>query len=171
MRLIRVKGRTRLRYKVTGFPPGSQLPAPALPSAVALAAFEGLCLLGNTERPQFLQLEYFQKTFALYSELIESVLMNYHQLFRKVCLSFPLPNQDLYANWRPQITLMSTAFQVHTLITTPPLPPVLQNTPSTPLSHFSFMATALYCPLLKQFCSELETENPHTTHQTHYRRD
>ncbi|KAI0300723.1 hypothetical protein B0F90DRAFT_1722805 [Multifurca ochricompacta] len=43
--------------------------------------FEDLCLLGNGERPQFLQLEYLHKTFAL--ELIESVLTNYHELFRK----------------------------------------------------------------------------------------
>ena len=51
----------------------------------AFAIFEDLCLLGNGERPQFLQLEYLHKTFAL--ELIESVLTNYHDLFRKVCLS------------------------------------------------------------------------------------
>ena len=48
----------------------------------AFAIFEDLCLLGNGERPQFLQLEYLHKTFAL--ELIESVLTNYHDLFRKV---------------------------------------------------------------------------------------
>ncbi|KAH9049815.1 hypothetical protein EDB83DRAFT_2543167 [Lactarius deliciosus] len=47
----------------------------------AFAIFEDLCLLGNGERPQFLQLEYLHKTFAL--ELIESVLTNYHDLFRK----------------------------------------------------------------------------------------
>jgi hypothetical protein len=43
-----------------------------------------LCLLGNGECPQFLQLEYLHKTFAL--ELIEGVLTNYHELFRKVYL-------------------------------------------------------------------------------------
>ena len=48
----------------------------------AFAIFEDLCLLGNGERPQFLQLEYLHKTFAL--ELIESVLTNYRDLFRKV---------------------------------------------------------------------------------------
>jgi hypothetical protein len=31
----------------------------------AFAVFEDLCLLGNIERPQFLQLEYLYKTFAL----------------------------------------------------------------------------------------------------------
>ena len=45
------------------------------------AIFEDLCLLGNGERPQFLELDYLHKTFAL--ELIESVLTNYHDLFRK----------------------------------------------------------------------------------------
>ena len=50
----------------------------------AFAVFEDLCLLGNGERPQFLQLEFLHKTFAL--ELIESVLTNYHELFRKVRL-------------------------------------------------------------------------------------
>ncbi len=49
----------------------------------AFAVFEDLCLLCNGERPQFLELEYLHKTFAL--ELIESVLTNYHELFHKVC--------------------------------------------------------------------------------------
>jgi hypothetical protein len=92
----------------------------------AFAIFEDLCLLGNGERPQFLQLEYLHKTFAL--ELIESVLTNYHELFRKVCLVTPLPIRDLYANSCPQITLMSTAFRALNLITTPPFPPAPQNT-------------------------------------------
>jgi hypothetical protein len=48
----------------------------------AFAIFEDLCLLGNGERPQFLQLDHLHKTFAL--ELIESVLTNYHDLFHKV---------------------------------------------------------------------------------------
>ncbi|KAF8481495.1 guanine nucleotide exchange factor in Golgi transport N-terminal-domain-containing protein, partial [Russula emetica] len=47
----------------------------------AFAIFEDLGLLGNGKRPQFLQLEYLHKTFSL--ELIESVLANYHELFRK----------------------------------------------------------------------------------------
>jgi hypothetical protein len=51
----------------------------------AFAIFEDLCLLGNGESPQFLELEYLHKTFAL--ELIESVLTNYHELFRKVGFS------------------------------------------------------------------------------------
>jgi Guanine nucleotide exchange factor in Golgi transport N-terminal len=51
----------------------------------AFAIFEDLCLLGNDERPQFLQLEHLHKTFAL--ELIESVLTNYHELFHKARVS------------------------------------------------------------------------------------
>ena len=54
----------------------------------AHAIFEDLCLLANGEIPGFLKLESLHKTFAL--ELIESVLTNYHELFRKVCLSFYL---------------------------------------------------------------------------------
>lgn len=45
------------------------------------AVFEDLCLLANSERPHFLKLEALHKTFAL--ELVESVLSNYHDLFRK----------------------------------------------------------------------------------------
>ncbi|KAH7886558.1 hypothetical protein F5I97DRAFT_1868110 [Phlebopus sp. FC_14] len=47
----------------------------------AYSVFEDLCLLANSEQPHFLDLEYLHKTFAL--ELIESVLTNYHELFRK----------------------------------------------------------------------------------------
>jgi Guanine nucleotide exchange factor in Golgi transport N-terminal len=53
----------------------------------AFAIFEDLCLLGDGEHPQFLQLDYLHKTFAL--ELIESVLTNYHEHFRKVRLPSP----------------------------------------------------------------------------------
>ena len=48
----------------------------------AFAVVEDLCLLANSEKPHFLKLEFLHKTFAL--ELIESVLTNYHDLFRKV---------------------------------------------------------------------------------------
>ena len=40
----------------------------------AFMIFEDLCLLDNGKQPQFLQLEYLHKTFAL--KLIKSVLMN-----------------------------------------------------------------------------------------------
>lgn len=48
----------------------------------AYCVFEDLCLLANLERPLFLKLESLPKTFSL--ELIESVLTNYHALFRQV---------------------------------------------------------------------------------------
>ena len=78
----------------------------------AFAIFEDLCLLGNGERPQFLQLEYLHKTFAL--ELIESVLTNYHDLFRKarvIPLVFASTSLTLHAAFR---TIAPPA--------TPPLP-------------------------------------------------
>jgi predicted HAD superfamily phosphohydrolase len=48
----------------------------------AYSVFEDLCLLANSEKPHFLRLDFLHKTFAL--ELIESVLTNYHELFRTV---------------------------------------------------------------------------------------
>lgn len=53
----------------------------------AYSVLEDLCLLASSERPYFLKLESLQKTFAL--ELIESVLTNYHDLFRAVSLGSP----------------------------------------------------------------------------------
>jgi len=50
----------------------------------AFSVFEDLCLLANSEKPHSLKLDYLHKTFAL--ELIESVLTNYHELFRKASL-------------------------------------------------------------------------------------
>lgn len=52
------------------------------------SVFEDLCLLANSEKPHFLRLESLHKTFAL--ELVESVLTNYHDLFRKVRVKCPL---------------------------------------------------------------------------------
>lgn len=64
------------------------------PSALdAFSVFEDLCLLANAEKPHFLKLEFLHKTFAL--ELIESVLTNYHQLFRKVIPPVSLCRQRL----------------------------------------------------------------------------
>jgi hypothetical protein len=121
----------------------------------AFAIFEDLCLLGNGERPQFLQLEYLHKTFVL--ELIESVLMNYHELFHKVCLSSPLPIRDLYAGCCPQITVTFTTLRALTLITTPPLPPAPQTLSELSAFPFSLPGTRIVV-LLKQFSSELEME-------------
>ena len=56
-----------------------------LPSARdAFMVFQDLCLLANAEPPLFLKLDHLHKTFAL--ELVESVLTNYHGVFRQVRL-------------------------------------------------------------------------------------
>jgi hypothetical protein len=75
--------------------------------------FKDLCLLGNREHPQFLQLKYPRKTFALW--LIESVLTNYHKLFCKVCL-LPFTHPRPVCHQCPQITVMFTAFLAHTVL-------------------------------------------------------
>jgi hypothetical protein len=46
--------------------------------------FEDLCLLANREKPHFLRLQALHRTSAL--ELMESVLANYHEVFRNVNL-------------------------------------------------------------------------------------
>lgn len=47
----------------------------------AFTVFEDQYLLGNVERPPFLQLKYLHQTFSV--EVIESILMNYRELFCK----------------------------------------------------------------------------------------
>jgi Guanine nucleotide exchange factor in Golgi transport N-terminal len=111
-------------------------------------------LLGNGERPQFLPHGCLHKTFDL--ELIESVLTNYLEPFRKVCLSSASPIRDLYASSHPQILLLFTAFRGLTLITTPPLPSAPQNERSAFL--LAPGGTRIVFLLLKQFSSELKTD-------------
>jgi len=74
----------------------------------AYSVFEDLCLLANAEKPHFLQLDYLHKTFAL--ELIESVLTNYHDLFRQVSVTFlcTVPLLTTSLAYRP-VTLASTS--------------------------------------------------------------
>ena len=71
----------------------------------AFSIFEVLCLLDNGERTQFLQLENLHKATTV--ELVERprILTNYHQPFRKVRLTSPLPTRDLYTSNCIQITL------------------------------------------------------------------
>jgi hypothetical protein len=134
----------------------------------AFAIFEDLCLLGNGELPQFLQLEYLHKTFAL--ELIESVLTNYHELFHKVRFSSSLSIRDLCASSRPHMTIMPTAFRALALITTPPLPAAPQNA----FRALRFPAFAprhpRRLPLAQTILLRAGDRGrglPHTTHQTH----
>ncbi|PCH34907.1 hypothetical protein WOLCODRAFT_27538 [Wolfiporia cocos MD-104 SS10] len=96
------------------------------------AVFEDLCLLANAERPHFLKLDSLRKTFAL--ELIESVLTNYHDLFRK----------------HDELLLL---LQHHL---SPLLLKALSDRPSFPLT---LRATRVVFLLLKQFSLELKTES------------
>ncbi|KAL6306601.1 hypothetical protein BKA93DRAFT_729312 [Sparassis latifolia] len=98
----------------------------------AFAVFQDLCLLANAERPHFLRLEVLRKTFAL--ELIESVLTNYHDLFRK----------------HTELLLL---LQHHLC---PLLLKSLSDRPSFPLT---LRATRVVFLLLKQFSLELKTES------------
>ncbi|KAI0338792.1 hypothetical protein BDW22DRAFT_1362507 [Trametopsis cervina] len=97
----------------------------------AFAIFEDLCLLANSERPHFLKLESLRKTFAL--ELIESVLTNYHDLFRK----------------HGELLLL---LQHHLC---PLVLKALSDRPSFPLT---LRSTRVVFLLLKQFSAELSTE-------------
>ncbi|KAF7329520.1 Protein MON2 [Mycena kentingensis (nom. inval.)] len=99
----------------------------------AFSVFEDLCLLANSEKPNFLKLDFLHKTFAL--ELIESVLTNYHALFR--------------ARTHSELTLL---LQLHLC---PLLLKALSDRPSFPLT---LRCTRVVFLLLKQFSAELETE-------------
>ncbi|TFK71822.1 hypothetical protein BDN72DRAFT_409999 [Pluteus cervinus] len=103
------------------------------PSALdAFSVFEDLCLLANAERPRFLRLETLQKTFAL--ELIESVLTNYHKLFRQ--------HHEL-------IILLQ-----HHLC-----PLLLRSLSERPIFPLTLRCTRVVFLLLKQFSNELVTES------------
>ncbi|TFK38576.1 hypothetical protein BDQ12DRAFT_735649 [Crucibulum laeve] len=95
------------------------------------AVFEDLCLLANGEKPHFLKLEFLHKTFAL--ELVESVLTNYHELFRK--------NASLLLLLRHHLC--------------PLLLKALSDRPHFPLM---LRCTRVVFLLLKQFAKELTTE-------------
>ncbi|ESK90972.1 hypothetical protein Moror_16370 [Moniliophthora roreri MCA 2997] len=97
----------------------------------AYSVFEDLCLLANSEKPNFLRLEFLHKTFAL--ELIESVLTNYHALFKK--------HNELILLLRHHLC--------------PLLLKVLSDRAIFPLT---LRCTRVAFLLLKQFSGELETE-------------
>ncbi|KAJ7472175.1 hypothetical protein FB451DRAFT_1351838 [Mycena latifolia] len=97
----------------------------------AFSVFEDLCLLANSEKPNFLKLEFLHKTFAL--ELIESVLTNYHDLFRK----------------HTELVLL---LQLHLC------PLLLKALSDRPLFPLTLRCTRVVFLLLKQFALELETE-------------
>jgi hypothetical protein len=115
----------------------------------AFAVFEDLCLLANSEKPHFLKLELLHKTFAL--ELIESVLTNYHDLFRKVRR---LQSSSLrWLTCDPQHSELLLLLQHH-------LSPLLLKTLSErPLFPLTLRSTRVVFLLLKQFPAELDTES------------
>ncbi|KAJ7641694.1 hypothetical protein FB45DRAFT_900796 [Roridomyces roridus] len=98
----------------------------------AFSVFEDLCLLANSEKPNFLKLEFLHKTFAL--ELIESVLTNYHDLFRK----------------HTELVLL---LQLHLC------PLLLKALSDRALFPLTLRCTRVVFLLLKQFSRELETES------------
>ncbi|KIL71464.1 hypothetical protein M378DRAFT_65148 [Amanita muscaria Koide BX008] len=102
-----------------------------LSSRDAYFVLEDLCLLANSERPRFLKLESLQKTFTL--ELIESVLTNYYDLFRK----------------RPELMLLLR----HHLS-----PLLLKALSERPIFPLTLRCTRVVFLLLKQFSFELHTE-------------
>ncbi|EIW78018.1 hypothetical protein CONPUDRAFT_146079 [Coniophora puteana RWD-64-598 SS2] len=95
------------------------------------SVFEDLCLLANSERPHFLKLDHLHKTFAL--ELIESVLTNYHDLFRK----------------RSELLLLLQ----HLLC-----PLLLKSLSDRHVFPLTLRCTRVVFLLLKQFSHELQTE-------------
>jgi len=111
------------------------------------AIFEDLCLLANGEKPHFLHLEFLHKTFAL--ELIESVLANYFEVFRRVSamsLCFPLSHHDLQHN---ELILL---LQHHLC------PLLLKSLSDRPLFPLILRCTRVIFLLVKQFSPELKTE-------------
>ncbi|KIY49646.1 hypothetical protein FISHEDRAFT_40768 [Fistulina hepatica ATCC 64428] len=97
----------------------------------AFCVFEDLCLLANFEKPHFLKLESLHKTFAL--ELIESVLSNYHDVFRK----------------HPEFVLL---LRRHLC------PLLLKGMSERPMFALTLRCTRVVFILLKKFSFEIQTE-------------
>ncbi|KDQ25148.1 hypothetical protein PLEOSDRAFT_1084811 [Pleurotus ostreatus PC15] len=107
-------------------------PVSLAPSARdAFSVFEDLCLLANSEKPNFLKLESLHKTFAL--ELIESVLTNSHAPIRQ--------HEELILLLRHHIC-----------------PLLLKALSDRPLFPLTLRCTRVVFILLKQFIHELDTE-------------
>jgi hypothetical protein len=115
----------------------------------AFAVFEDLCLLANSEKPNYLNLDSLPKTFAL--ELIESVVTNYHDLFRKVCLLI-ITSNFVFSVLRLQHHELLLLLRHHL---SPLLLKILSDRPSFPLM---LRSTRVVFLLLKQFLCELDTE-------------
>lgn len=115
----------------------------------AFSIFEDLCLLANAEQPRFLKLRSLQKTFAL--ELLESILTNYHDLFRKVSRL-----RVQFAPLSQHISMQHTELLIvlqHLLC-----PLLLKNLSDRLPFPLTLRCTRVVFILLKQFSWELHTE-------------
>ncbi|KAF8666808.1 C-terminal region of Mon2 protein [Rhizoctonia solani] len=123
---------SQIPAKLAQLPDGSS--AKLAPSAHdAFAIFQDLCLLANSERPLYLQLETLPKTFSL--ELIESVLTNYYELFKS-------QRSELLMLLRHHLS-----------------PLLLKSLSDRPHFPLTLRSTRVVFLLLKQFSVELETES------------
>jgi hypothetical protein len=133
----------------------------------AFTIFEDLCLLGTGERPQFLQLDYLHKTFAL--EAIENVFANYHQptLSQGVSLlSFTHPRlvcHKLSSNHSHVHRISSSCSNYNTTSS-----PAAQKTPpSAPLSGLP-SAAHVFLPSCSSNFPPSPKRRPKPSHQTHW---
>ena len=130
----------------------------------ALAIFEDLCLFGSGERPQFVQLEYLHKTFAL--KLIESVITNSSTR----CVS-PLlypPETSI-----PVVVLKSLSCSQHFELllyeNSTSSPCSSKRSLSAPLSRLPRVVFLLLAILLR--ARDGGQSHPYTTHQFHWWQD
>ena len=123
----------------------------------AFAIFEDLCLLGNGEHPQFLQLEYLHKTFAL--ELVEKPATTHSSHHPSETCMLAVLFKPLSCSQHSELLLLLQ------------LLPLLLKT----LSERSAFSLAIHGTPLAQAillrAREAGRSHPHTTHQTHYWRD
>jgi Guanine nucleotide exchange factor in Golgi transport N-terminal len=132
----------------------------------AFSIFESLCLLGNGEHPQFLQLQYLHKTFSL--KLIESELTNYHQptFPKRVSLTFtyPIPVYQRLPSNRHVHSIARTSYCNTTTSSSS-----LKHAPSAPLTRLhsetpmlSFSCSSNYSPSSRRRPSPSPQHSPNS---------
>ena len=97
--------------------------------------------------------------------------MNYYQLFRKVCVSSPLPIRDPCAISCPEITSCSQHFELILLLQHRLFPMFLKTLSERSASQLALRGTRVFSLLLKQFAQARDGGHPRTTHQTRWLRD
>ena len=146
----------------------TQALGPAVRDAFAIS--KGLCLLGNGERPQLLQLEYFhRRLLSSQSKAYSRTTMN--SLVR--CVSLPVCPS---ATCVPAVVLKSLSGARHSellVLLQHHSYPAPQNALRSPLSRFrsAALVSSSSCS-----CNSLQARDGgrshlHTAHQTHWRRD